>query len=321
MRKPLAGRQSFERLFSVINRALPEDIRVRTVYPPCHSKGLLRRIINIMALLFTPGRIIHITGDLHYLAFAFPGRKLILTIHDLAALHSRSGWRKRLWSVCMISLPISCASAVTTISEAVKSEIIQATRIDPARITVIPNAIDPVFRFQEKPWPQRSPPKILFVGTRPQKNLERMMSALKGMSVEVQVVGELTESQKQHFDATTVPWTALGRLSDEELLNAFQSCDCLAFASTYEGFGLPIIEAQAIGRPVLTSNLPVLQEVAGEGAVFVDPLDVNAIRKGFITILTDASRRSSLIQSGLENAERFSATIIAEQYSMLYKNS
>lgn len=315
-RKPLPGRQSFERLFSTINRALPEDIKVHTVYPPCHSKGLTRRILNVLALLFTRGRTIHITGDLHYLSFSFPFRKRILTIHDLAAFHSRTGWRKRLWGLCMINLPMRFATVVTTISEAVKAELVEASGVDPAKIVVIPNCIDPAFRPVPKPWSDI--PIVLFVGTRPQKNLERMMSALEGLPVNVHIVGELTEVQEAHFNAIGVPWTALGRLSDEAVINAFKTCDCLAFASTYEGFGLPVIEAQATGRPVLTSDIPVLREVAGEGACFVDPIDVESIRAGFRRILDDFSYRESLVQNGYKNVQRFTREATAAAYAAIY---
>jgi len=70
----------------------------------------------------------------------------------------------------------------------------------------------------------------------------------------------------------------LGRLTDAELVEAYRRCDMVVFASLYEGFGLPILEAQAMGRPVITSNFGAMREAAGDGALLVDPYSVESIR-------------------------------------------
>ena len=82
---------------------------------------------------------------------------------------------------------------------------------------------------------------------------------------------------------------------------------------------MPIIEANAVGRPILTSNIEPLTEVGGNSAYYVDPYDINAIRNGFISLMADKTLRIDLIERGLKNAKRFNAKTIAEQYSDLYK--
>ena len=89
----------------------------------------------------------------------------------------------------------------------------------------------------------------------------------------------------------------------EEVVALYQSCDAVCFVSTYEGFGLPILKAQAVGRPVLTSDISPLREVAGEGALKVDPLDVAAIRSGLTRLIArsgieEPSRSRGLPQCG-----------------------
>jgi glycosyltransferase involved in cell wall biosynthesis len=88
--------------------------------------------------------------------------------------------------------------------------------------------------------------------------------------------------------------------------------------STYEGFGLPIIEAQAIGRPVITSNIPPMDEVAGDAALKVDPYDVSAIRTAILKLCADRVLQEELILQGLENVKQYRAPDIAEKYAQLY---
>ena len=93
----------------------------------------------------------------------------------------------------------------------------------------------------------------------------------------------------------------------------------MIFASTYEGFGLPIIEANAVGRPVVTSKLSPMTEVAGDAASLVNPYDSSNIRAGVMRIINDPFYRESLVKAGFENALRFSAESVAESYAKVYR--
>jgi len=103
-------------------------------------------------------------------------------------------------------------------------------------------------------------------------------------------------------------------------LAAYRECDLVVFASSYEGFGLPILEANATGRPVVTSNVCSMPEVAGGAACLVDPFDVASIRAGVNRVLSDPAYRESLIVAGFENAKRFGAARIARAYADVYTN-
>jgi glycosyltransferase involved in cell wall biosynthesis len=82
---------------------------------------------------------------------------------------------------------------------------------------------------------------------------------------------------------------------------------------------MPIIEAQAIGRPVITSNLGAMKEVAGKGAILVDPNSLEDIRNGILRLIKEDELRSELIHNGLENVKRFDLKRITEQYVVLYQ--
>jgi glycosyltransferase involved in cell wall biosynthesis len=89
---------------------------------------------------------------------------------------------------------------------------------------------------------------------------------------------------------------------DTELAALYRGARCVLYPSLYEGFGLPVLEAMACGVPVVTSRGTAMEEVAGEAAVLVDPLDVSAIAEG---IATSAARRDELVRVGLERARAF----------------
>jgi glycosyltransferase involved in cell wall biosynthesis len=107
-------------------------------------------------------------------------------------------------------------------------------------------------------------------------------------------------------------------ISDEDVVQKYRESDLVVFCSTHEGFGMPIIEANATGRPVVTSDLDPMVNVANGAACLVDPYNVSSIREGIQRILGDVGFRNELIRRGLENAIRFNPSVIAASYEQLY---
>jgi glycosyltransferase involved in cell wall biosynthesis len=319
MRKAQAGYHSFERLFGDVRRALPAEARVRVVRSWCHSNGFFKRLLNLVQVLPLRGAVIHITGDVHYLALGLAGRRVVLTIHDLAPLYPKEGMARRVFRCLWYTLPMRLAAVTTTISEAVRQEMVRELGVDADRIRVIPNCVSPAFAPSPRPWP--APPQrpvVLMVGTRPHKNLDRMLQALRGLDVEARIIGELLPGQRQELARHGVPFSELGRLPDAAMPVAYRDADLLAFASTYEGFGLPILEAQATGRPVLTSTIPACREAAGEGALCVDPRDITALRAALFRLINDPGLRAELVAKGFANVAKYRAGAVAEMYAEVY---
>lgn len=280
--------------------------------------------IVIINLLFTykhknKNAINHMTGDAQYVILALVGCKSVLTVHDTVSLEFNKMGRvkKLLFEWLWYRLPLKFATKVVCISEETKHSVERYTsRRD---ITVIHNAIDPVFYQSRKDLSQK-PKRILLIGTNPNKNLERTFDALKGIDCEVTIVGHLSESQLSALVRNNIKYVNRTRLSDDQIVEEYIKSDIVSFVSLFEGFGMIVIEANKVGRPVLTSDIPVLREVANDAAYFVNPNNVESIRNGFLRLFEDADLRQSLVDKGYENVKRYEVNKIRNQWVNLYNS-
>jgi glycosyltransferase involved in cell wall biosynthesis len=177
--------------------------------------------------------------------------------------------------------------------------------------------IDPRFTRSDKAF-NAVCPTILLIGSAPNKNLKRVLKATKGMNVHLSLVAELDAEEKALLAGQS--YEVESSISFESLLEKYRSADIVMLCSTLEGFGMPIIEAQATGRVVLTSNCSSMPDVAGNGALLVDPISIKSMREGLEKLISDASLREKLIQAGFENVKRFLPETISEMYYEVYSS-
>ncbi len=111
----------------------------------------------------------------------------------------------------------------------------------------------------------------------------------------------------------------LGYLSEEGLVIMYNLADCYLYPSLYEGFGLPIIEAQKCGCPVITSNRSSCPEIAGDGALIVDPYSIHEIAEAILKVVNDQKFKKELIKKGIENIKRFSWERAAKEHLKLFE--
>jgi glycosyltransferase involved in cell wall biosynthesis len=109
-------------------------------------------------------------------------------------------------------------------------------------------------------------------------------------------------------------------ISEPELIALYHACDIVVYVSTAEGFGMPILEAQAVGRPVLTADIEPMRSVAGGGACLVDPHSVRSIHAGMQRVINDADFRARIVQRGFENVKKYSPTSVGMRYADLYRS-
>jgi len=264
------------------------------------------------------GEINHITGEAHYLALALPRRGLVLTIHDTGAINGLSGWKRRLFHYIWFRLPVRRAAAVTFISDFSQRAVESLVGFKLPHARVIPDPVSPAFVYSPKEFPKRRP-RVLCLGSKPNKNLERLAEALRGLDVELRLIGEPLPSQAEAFRQNNITVSLAQNLSVAEIVEEYQMADIVSLISTFEGFGLPIVEGQATGRPVITSSIEPMADTAGPGALLVNPEDVSAMRTGFEQLLCDAELRSRLVDAGRINVRRFDPETIAHQYTELYE--
>lgn len=265
----------------------------------------------------------------HVVPWRWPPRRLpptVVTIHDLGyhrfpEAHTRRQWRYLVWST---RWSVQAATRVIAVSQATARDLVHYTTIAPAKIRVIHEALPPL------PTPDAAAiaaararyglaqPYAIYVGTlQPRKNLARLIQAYEQLRAARAVSWDLVLAGGPGWlnapiltRAQTSPWAASIRLTgyvpDADLSALVAGARLFCFPSCHEGFGLPVLEAQSLGVPVMTANNSSLPEVAGDAALLVDPTDVDAIADAMLRISQDEALRQRLIAAGYANLKRFS---------------
>lgn len=320
LRKPRPGENySIERLFAAVEKALPSDrYEVKRLVCPFESKGVIRRLLLVVWAAFNQGDINHVTGDVNFLGVLLHRSRTVLTIHDSASMLRLSGLKRWLYCWIWLRLPILRAGRVTVISEFTLHETLDFIGGNQDKFHIITNCVTGCLTLSPKLFNSKEP-RILQVGTKENKNLPRVIDAIKGIPCLLVIVGSLSAEQEQLLKSRDIVYENYVGLDDTGMAHQYQLADLVMFVSTYEGFGLPILEAQAVGRAVVTSALAPMDKVAGSGAALVNPEDVLEIRSAIRKIVDDAAYRNNLICAGFENVKRYSPEVIAAQYAAVYE--
>lgn len=320
-RRPIEGFYSLESYFERVRASLLRlGVEVQHHVSPFTSQGLLNRLRIVRFARRHQGDLVHVTGDIQFAAFGTDPARTVVTVADCGRLHQLRGWKRELLRQFWFRLPLRRVAAITVISEAVKDDLLRwVPELDPTRIHVVPVSISPAFRYSPQPFNSRSP-RILQVGTTANKNVARLAQALHGIDCTLVVIGRLGGDLAQLLNDQGIRVENHWDIGEEQVIEQYRRADLVAFASTLEGFGMPILEAQAMGRPVVTSNCTSMPYVAGDGAVLVDPLSVASIRAGLLRVIEDDAFRSELIERGRRNVCRFDSDAIASLYLDLYRS-
>jgi glycosyltransferase involved in cell wall biosynthesis len=254
----------------------------------------------------------------------------VVTVHDLAFIRLKTHRRsRRSYLSHMTRRSVRRSAHVIAVSDFTRQEVIELLGTPPARVTTVRNGCDPwffprpaaeiaVWRTEHK----LPDPFLLFVGTlEPRKNLVGLIQAYaefrKSHPIPLIVVGAPGWRYTPILDV--VRSLGLedhvrfeGFVSDQDLPFYYASATALIYPSFYEGFGLPPLEAMAMGTPVVTSNVSSLPEVAGDAAILVSPQSRTELTAAMVRVVTDGPLRARLIAAGLERVGQFNWEAAAE---------
>jgi glycosyltransferase involved in cell wall biosynthesis len=310
---------SLEKVFAQIDKSIHKDKFETSFVQLPYLNNLLGIVKNFVFFKKPEADIYHITGHIHYIALILPKKKTVLTIADLTILRTRKGLRRFIIKKLFFDLPVKKIKYITAISEATKNEIVQSTNCERKKIRVIEIPLQDILYLDAKKTFNIKCPTILQIGTAPHKNIANLVKALKGVNCRLKIIGKLNEELLNELKINEIEFANDFDLDDGEIKDEYQKADVVTFCSIYEGFGLPIIEAQAMRTPVVTSNLSPMKEVAGGGAVLVNPEDILSIRDGILRLINDKSLRDKLVAQGLKNIKRYETSRVASQYESLYR--
>jgi glycosyltransferase involved in cell wall biosynthesis len=316
-RRPVKEFFSIEKVFSIVKKGLEGKFIISEATVPNNRVTVCGVLQNITYASRHKADVYHITGDIHYVALAFPSKKTILTIHDCVFLYKYHGVKKKLLKYLFLKWPVKHSYLVTTISEATKADIIKYSGCHPDKVIVIPNPL-PGHIWHTPQAFKKDTPVLLFIGTTENKNLARVIAALKGTSCILHIIGVIPDDKKVLLKQHGIRWENSFFLDEQQLSEKYCEADIILFPSLFEGFGLPILEGQKAGRPVVTSNLEPMKGVAGQGACLVDPTSIESIKEGILKVIEDVNYRTELVRKGFDNIARYTPESISEKYADVY---
>lgn len=271
------------------------------------NKGLLINLCNTAPIFYNNQVVTH--HDITYIrfprSFSFSFRTFYRLIGELV---------------------LKKAKSVITVSEFSKGEISEYYKIPPENIFVIHNAVNENFRYTGR---TKTGGYILAVSSPAyHKNFHGLIEAFvkSNVKTKLKIIGEASGNfqvtKNSNLDSRV---EFLGRVDDKSLIELYQNADLFVFPSFYEGFGIPPLEAQSCGCPVVSSNRASLPEVLKQSVIYFNPENADEIILAITKVLENSDIADELTERGLKNVQRFSwrksATDLIKAIMLVNKNS
>jgi glycosyltransferase involved in cell wall biosynthesis len=324
----VGGHEAFELGWPIENLKYQQPSRaLKTIYRE-YAWG---KVLAPRELLREKARVLHSTSGMFIRAPR--GVKHVLTLHDISI--SRHPERFRKWQVKSWNRRLGSLAKVDriiAISQFTADEAMKLLGLPASKFEIVHNGND--FHPDEPPAPERAPDAefavpsefFLFIGSlEPGKNLALLKRAYLQAESEGKLLPPLVivGARWQGVPGEGPPpkgWIYMGRQDDQVLVWLYRRALALVFPSIYEGFGLPVIEANAMDCPVICSPVSSLPEIAGDGALFTE-MNHEAYVRSMRQLVSEPSARGALIEAGRKNCLRFSWTRCAEQTVAAYHQS
>jgi len=325
----------------LLKKFIPRQLRY---YVGRSIKFLLKFYVRQLLSYYTRKRLYDLYFEPNFIPLdEIKAKKVVVTVHDLSFyLYPQWHPKDRVYFFSKYFLRnIKRADVIITVSHFIKQQMEQVFNFNGENIKVVYNGYDKnIFKhfdndnkvildeyLSEKNFPSKF---ILFVGSvEPRKNLKNLLLAYsvlpKSLTDEVKLViagfhGWKNEEIMSLLMKLKKNVFYLGYISDEELAILYNSAVVFVYPSFYEGFGLPNIEAMACGCPVITSDIPVMREICGDAACYVNPYEIESIKDGIIKVLEDEDFRNELVQKGFQRIKNFSWEKSASEHLKIFKS-
>jgi len=321
-----------------IDFELPSNWKIRGLWAPrfwTQIRLSLEIFLQSPDVLFVPAHTVPLIHPV----------KTIVTIHGLEYEFCKNSYSflDRLYMRLSICFSCRVAETVICVSENTKKDVMRLYNVDESKIRVIYEGYEtnfqfPISNFQSisndqipnyeikklnieskfnPPAGGQNLPYLLFIGRlEERKNIIRIIEAFEILKEKYQIPHTLVLVGKPGYGYAKIKQKVVksrqkdeiqerGYVNEEEKWELLRNADVFLFPSLYEGFGIPVLEAQSVGIPVITSNVSSLPEVGGAGAVYVNPNDTKSIVAGIYSILSDNGRRDDIIIKATKNVSRF----------------
>jgi glycosyltransferase involved in cell wall biosynthesis len=249
----------------------------------------------------------------------------VFTIHDLSHVYcpENTSVLIRLYYSTIMKRACRRAASIFTVSEFTRSQIMGWAGVAGDKVHNVSCGVDPAYTPQGHGYGLSFPYLLCVSNRKLHKNEFRTVEgfARSGLAKEIHLVftgnptKELQDCIVRNGMGASVYF--VGAVPETKLPSLYRDAHALVFASLYEGFGLPILEAMACGVPVLTSNVTAMPEVAGDAALLVNPSSADEISEGIARIVKDIPLRDRLCEKGLRRASEFSWDVTAAKLSEL----
>ncbi len=303
-----------------IDFELPKNWRVRGVWAPRFWTQIalsLEMFWHTPDVLFVPAHTVPIIHP----------KKTVVTIHGLEYEYCKTAYSfwERVYMHYSIMLSCKVASTVICVSENTKKDVMKLYNVPEEKIQVVYEGYESKYQVLgikydvlNTEYGIQNTPYLLFIGRlEERKNIVRIIEAFEMLKEKYQIPHELVLVGKPGYGYGRIQYHVSrskykdaiiekGYVDEIEKWELLKNADAFLFPTLYEGFGIPVLEAQSVGVPVVTSDTSSLPEVAGEGAVFVHPESVESIADGVWRVLSDQELRSGIIEKAVHNVNRYS---------------
>ena len=307
---------SVERFAEVLKKNHKDkNLNIEIVKWPVISKGLFRRLYLICWAYFNQGDVNHILGDINYISIFMTKNKTINTFLDCRLLDCFVRAKKFIYKLIWFELPIKNSRIITFISKFTKLQIEKKLNFKVKNSEVIPVPLTDNLLFRVN---NNKIKNILIIGTSKHKNVKNMIIGIKDLDVNLTIIGELDHKIKLFCKSNKIYYKNLIDIGKNKMKKILAQNDILLMVSKYEGFGMPIIEAQASGLVVITSDVEPMKSVVGKDGLIVNYNNPIEITKKIQKLLKDKDYFLKILKKGKDNSKKYDYKIINDYYHKLY---